>query len=388
MFVVATKLGLTSFGGPIAHLGYFHREYVERRRWLTPEAYAETVALSQALPGPASSQVGIAVGLMRAGPLGALLAWVGFTLPSAIALTVFALVLRDRGDISDSAWVHGLKLSAVAVVAFAVWGMARNLAADRTRATIAIASAVLALSWESAVAQVAIIVLAGIVGRVLFFAPGSRLEEAHLRIRLSRNAVVACWVIFALLLLGLPMFAATTSSHALDLFDTFYRAGSLVFGGGHVVLPLLERGVVSPGWLSQDKFLAGYGAAQAVPGPLFTLSAYLGASSGPTPNGVPGAALALVAIFLPSFLLIFGALPLWSFLMRNPTFQASLRGINAAVVGLLLAALYNPVWTSAVKGSADFSLALVGLVMLAFWKAPPLVVVIVTVAGAVMVDVF
>lgn len=386
VLLVSTKLGLTSFGGPIAHLGYFHREYVEQRRWLTPEAYAETVALSQALPGPASSQVGIAVGLMRAGPLGALLAWLGFTLPSAIALTIFAFVVRDIGDVSDTAWVHGLKLSAVAVVAFAVWGMARNLAADRDRATIAAGAAVLALSWETAIAQVAIIVLAAVVGRLLFFEPGAGRPEPHLRVPLHRKAVIAAWVLFFLLLGGLPIAAAAFDTQSLALFDRFYRAGSLVFGGGHVVLPLLERGVVDPGWLTQDQFLAGYGAAQAVPGPLFTLSAYLGAVAGPEPNGVPGAAIALVAIFLPSFLLIFGGLPLWSLLMRNPSFHAGLRGINAAVVGLLLAALYDPVWTSAVKTSSDFSLALVGLGLLAFWKAPPLLVVALTVIGAVLVD--
>lgn len=387
VLLVATKLGLTSFGGPVAHLGYFHHEYVERRRWLTPEAYAETVALSQALPGPASSQVGIAVGLMRAGPLGGLLAWLGFTLPSAIALTVFGFVVKDIGDVSDAAWVHGLKLSAVAVVAFAVWGLARNLAPDRERATIAAGAAVIALSWQTAAAQVAIIVLAAVVGRALFFSPDSSRLAAHLRVPLSRRAVVGAWLFFVALLGGLPVASASIDSHALALFDRFFRAGSLVFGGGHVVLPLLERGVVAPGWLSQDQFLAGYGAAQAVPGPLFTLSAYLGAVSGPEPNGVTGAAIAIVAIFLPSFLLIFGGLPLWSLLMRNPSFHAGLRGINAAVVGLLLAALYNPVWTTAVQSSSDFSLAVIGVGLLAFWKTPPLVVVAFTVVGAVLLDV-
>jgi chromate transporter len=385
VLAVATRLGLTSFGGPVAHLGYFHHEYVERRRWLTPEAYAEVVALSQALPGPASSQVGIAIGLLRAGLLGGVLAWLGFTLPSALVLLAFAFGVRAIGDVGDTAWIHGLKLSAVAIVAFAVWGMARTLASDRERATIAIAAAVLALAWQTAVAQVVIIVLAGIVGWRLFFAAGTR-PEAHLRVPVGRRMAVSAWVLFLGLLLGLPLIAAVADTHALDLFDSFFRAGSLVFGGGHVVLPLLERGVVSPGWITQDEFLAGYGAAQAVPGPLFTLSAYLGAVAEPEPNGVVGGALALVAIFLPSFLLIVGGLPLWSLLMRAPSFQAGLRGINAAVVGLLLAALYDPVWTSAVRTSSDFSLAVAGVGLLAFWKAPPLLVVACLAAGAVVVD--
>jgi chromate transporter len=375
VLLVALKLGLTSFGGPIAHLGYFHNEYVHRRKWLSEEAYSEVVAISQALPGPASSQTGIAIGMLRAGYLGGLMAWIGFTIPSALALIAFGYGVSEIGDVSQADWLHGLKIAAVAIVALAVWSMARSLAPDRERATIAIAAAIAVLSWETAFAQVAVIAIAGVVGWRMFQnlppAPDRDLQSG-----VGRNAAVTALVIFFVLLAGLPVLAAAADVHALDLFDSFYRTGSLVFGGGHVVLPLLEREVVAPGWVSESDFLAGYGAAQAVPGPLFTFAAYLGAVEGPHPNGAAGGFLALGAIFLPSFLLIVGGMPLWGLVRSKPAFQASLRGINAAVVGLLLAALYSPVWTSAILEPSDFAIAITCFGVLAFWKAPPWSVVL------------
>ncbi len=375
VFWVALRLGLTSFGGPVAHLGYFHNEYVDRRHWLSEEAYAEVVALSQALPGPASSQTGIAVGLMRAGLPGALMAWIGFTLPSAIALVAFGYGIGEISDVDSAEWLHGLKLAAVAIVGLAVWSMARSLAPDRERGTIALIAAVLMLSWTAAGAQVAVIALGGAVGWLLFRSTASA-AEVQLRTFVGRNVAIGAWVLFFGLLIGLPVVASLAESQAVELFDTFYRTGSLVFGGGHVVLPLLEREVVQPEWVSQDDFLAGYGAAQAVPGPLFTFSAYLGTVIQPAPSGVLGATIALTAIFLPSFLLIAGGMPLWRLLRTNQGFQAALRGINAAVVGLLLAALYDPVWTSAVLGPEDFAIAIAALGLLALWKAPPWAVVV------------
>lgn len=382
---VSTKLGLTSFGGPVAHLGYFHNEYVERRKWLTDDTYAEVVALSQALPGPASSQVGMAIGLIRAGLLGSIFAWLGFTLPSALVLIAFAYGVGEAGDVSEAAWLHGLKLAAVAIVAFAVWGMARNLAPDKERATIAIGAAVLALSVQTAFAQVGIILLAGVVGRRLFFSPGGA-PDTSFPVVIGRNVAIGAWVAFFILLFGLPVAAAVANSQALNVFDSFFRTGSLVFGGGHVVLPLLEREVVPPGWVTNDEFLAGYGAAQAVPGPLFTLSAYLGTIARPQPNGALGGMIALVAIFLPSFLLIIGGLPAWSLIRRNPSFLAALRGVNAAVVGLLLAALYSPVITSSVHSADDFSIAIASFGLLAFWKLPPWMIVGFAALAAVVVD--
>jgi chromate transporter len=384
VLLVATRLGLTSFGGPVAHLGYFHVEYVHRRRWLTEETYSEVVALSQALPGPASSQVGIAVGVLRAGYLGGLLAWLGFTLPSAMVLIAFGYGVSEIGNVEDQAWLHGLKLAAVAIVALAVWSMARSLAPDKERATLAILAAVVVLSWETAGAQVAVIAAAGVIGWRLFRSVPST-GAAEVASPVGRNVAVGAWVLFIGLLAGLPLVAAAADSHAVDLVDAFYRTGSLVFGGGHVVLPLLEREVVAPGWVSQDDFLAGYGAAQAVPGPLFTFSAYLGTVMEPEPSGVPGATLALVAIFLPSFLLIFGGLPLWSLLRARPAFQSALRGVNAAVVGLLVAALYDPVWTSAIVEASDFAIAVTAFGLLAFWRLPPWLVVVYAAAAAEVV---
>jgi len=380
IFGVATRLGLTSFGGPVAHLGYFREEYVVRRRWLDEATYADLVALCQFLPGPASSQVGIAIGITRGGLLGGLAAWLGFTLPSAIALVLFAYGLRGLGA-ADAGWLHGLKVAAVAVVALAVWGMARSLAPDRARATIAIVCAFCALLWPTGVGQVAIIAGAALVG--LWLLPTSAAAPTTVRlVPVSRTLGVAALVVFFGLLIALPIARQIAGSQALALFDSFFRVGSLVFGGGHVVLPLLQAEVVPPGWVTSEAFVAGYGAAQAVPGPLFTFAAYLGAVMGAPPTGLAGAAIALVAIFLPSFFMIVGALPFWDTLRGRSSFQSALRGINAAVVGLLLAALYQPVWTSAIHGPADVGLALTAFGLLAFWKAPAwLVVVLAAAAG-------
>jgi chromate transporter len=383
VLAVATRLGLTSFGGPIAHLGYFRAEYVVRRRWLDEQTYADLVALCQFLPGPASSQVGIAVGIIRAGLLGGLAAWVGFTLPSAAALVAFGLGLQAVG-VADAGWLHGLKVVAVAVVAQAVWGMARNLCPDRARATIAILAALATLAWPAALGQVAIIAIAGLAGWRLFAVPDTP-PARHRPVPLSARLGVAALTLQAGLLVGLPLLRAAWPSQALAVVDSFFRAGSLVFGGGHVVLPLLQAEVVPPGWVTNAQFVAGYGAAQAVPGPLFTFAAYLGAVMGPAPNGVAGAALALGAIFLPSFLLVVGVLPFWDALRGRPAAQAALRGVNAAVVGLLLAALYQPVWTSAIAGPADFGLALAAFGLLVLWKLPPwLVVVLAALGGAAL----
>lgn len=380
---VSTRLGLTSFGGPIAHLGYFREEYVVRRRWIGEAQYADLVALCQFLPGPASSQAGMAIGIMRAGVPGGVAAWLGFTLPSALALLAFAYGLQTIG-FAEAGWLHGLKIVAVAVVAQAVWGMARTLASDRERASLAILAAITVLASRSATAQVLVIVAAGVLGWILLPASGTS-TTTPMRVPLRKGIAIASLALFFGMLIGLPIARQVAPSHALSVFDSFYRVGSLVFGGGHVVLPLLQAEVVPPGWVTNSEFIAGYGAAQAVPGPLFTFAAYLGAVMHQTPNGWIGAGWALVAVFLPSFLLIVGALPFWELLRWRTSFQAALRGINAAVVGLLLAALYDPVWTSAIKSRADFGLALVAFGLLMFWRLPPwLVVVITAVGGAVL----
>ncbi|HEX6172579.1 MAG TPA: chromate transporter [Candidatus Binatia bacterium] len=378
---VSIRLGLTSFGGPIAHLGYFHEEYVKRREWIDEQSYADLVALCQFLPGPASSQVSIAIGILHARFLGGIAAWIGFTLPSALALIAFGLGIGAFAGASDAGWLHGLKVVAVAVVAQAVWGMARSLCPDRERATIAIVASIFTLAWPSAIGQLSSIVIAGLIGAVIF--PGSTSSShSHTRFPISKKTAIATWIIFFVLLVGLPFYRQISPSHALEVFDSFFRVGSLVFGGGHVVLPLLQTEVVGPGWVTNEQFVAGYGATQAVPGPLFTFSAYLGAVMSPEPNGWTGAFLALVAIFFPSFLLVTGALPFWDLLRSVPIFQSALKGINAAVVGLLLAALYNPVWTSAIYSPADFGLGLVAFGLLMFWKWPPWVVVVLTAVGA------
>jgi len=373
---VALRLGLTSFGGPIAHLGYFRDEYVVRRQWLDEKSYADLVALCQFLPGPASSQVGMAIGIARAGLPGALAAWLGFTLPSALLLVAFAFGVSAIDTVAAAGWLHGLKVVAVAVVAQAVWGMAKSLCPDRQRATLAMVAAIVTLSWPTAVGQLLSIIGAGIIGWS-FLAPATLASQAHAQFPVSKRAGVIAWIIFFVLLLGLPVIRPLAESHSLDVFDSFFRVGSLVFGGGHVVLPLLQAEVVGPGWITDEQFVAGYGATQAVPGPLFTFSAYLGAVM----NGWGGALLTLVAIFLPSFLLVVGALPFWDMLRGNINFQSALSGINAAVVGLLLAALYQPVWTSAIHAPADFALGLVGFGLLTFWQWPPWIVVLLSAAA-------
>ena len=377
---VSTRLGLTCFGGPIAHLGYFHDEYVARRKWLDERGFADLVALCQFLPGPASSKVGIAVGIIRAGLPGGLLAWLGFTLPSALALVAFAYGVSTIGTAAGAGWLHGLKVVAVAVVALAVWGMARMLCPDRERATLAILTAIVASTWPTAVGQVVPIVAAGLIGLRLF--PGlTPAPPLHMRVPIGKRLGAASWVIFAGLLVVLPLLRQASSDRALAVFDSFFRVGSLVFGGGHVVLPLLQAEVVGPGWVTNEAFVAGYGAAQAVPGPLFTFAAYLGFAMQREPNGWTGAGLALTGIFLPAFLMTIGALPFWDLLRSRTAFQAALRGINAAVVGLLVAALYHPVWTSAISTPTDFGLALLAFGLLAFWKWSPWLVVVLTAVG-------
>jgi chromate transporter len=369
------KLGLTSFGGPVAHLGYFRDELVVRRRWLDEASYVDIVALCQFLPGPASSQVGLAIGLLRAGLPGAFCAWLGFTTPSALALMLFGYGVTSFGDLGNAAWLHGLKIVAVAVVANAVWGMGRSLCPDRNRFTLAIAAAVIALVLPSSIAQIGAIVAGGLIG--WWFLPADvAAARASLAVRLDRRVSIAALVLFFALLAGLPLLAGATDAQGIRLFDSFYRSGSLVFGGGHVVLPLLQREVVPPGWVTNDAFLAGYGAAQAVPGPLFTFAAYLGVVMKLPPNGWLGGLICLVGIFLPSFLLIIGALPFWSELRRRAGVAAALKGVNAAVVGLLLAALYSPVWTSAILGPADLAIGLAAFLLLAVWKLPPWLIVI------------
>jgi chromate transporter len=378
------KLGLTSFGGPVAHLGYFRGEFVARRGWLEEPAYADLVALCQFLPGPASSQVGIGIGLLRAGVPGAFAAWTGFTLPSALAMVLFAYGVAHFAGTAGAGWLHGLKIAAVAVVAQAVWGMAQSLCPDRERASLAVLAAIVVLTVPTAAGQIGAIALGAVAGLIVLprAAPAS---GAGLAVPLGRGFALACLGLFFVLLIGLPLLAAAVPDHALELAASFYRSGSLVFGGGHVVLPLLQASVVPPGWITDDAFLAGYGAAQAVPGPLFTFAAYLGAAMEPAPNGWAGAIICLVAVFLPSFLLVFGALPFWAQLRDRPAAQTALCGVNAAVVGLLLAALYKPVWTSAIMRPVDFALAVTAFLLLSLWRTPPwLVVVLAAVAGQVV----
>ncbi len=380
VLAVFLRLGLTSFGGPVAHLGYFREEIVARRKWLNEAAYADLVALCQFLPGPASSQVGIALGLRRAGLPGGLAAWLGFTTPSAVGLILFAYGVAFFGDVEGVGWLNGLKTAAVAVVALAVWGMAGSLCPDKPRAAMAIAATVAMLTWPTGWGQLAVIAAAGIIGW-RFLRADQTTDECEKQFQVSHWLAVACLAVFAALLVGLPVAGRVVTAGALsgplDVFDSFYRAGSLVFGGGHVVLPLLQELVVAPGWVTNAEFVAGYGAAQAVPGPLFTFSAYLGTTldAGDGPMGWAGGLFALAAIFLPSFLLVIGVAPFWDRLRSWASFGGALRGINAAVVGLLLAALYDPVWTSAIHGPEDFGLALVALGLLAIWKWPPWLVV-------------
>ncbi|WP_462321989.1 chromate efflux transporter [Halochromatium sp.] len=381
VFRAFLKLGLTSFGGPIAHLGYFRHELVLRRRWLSEAAYADLVALCQFLPGPASSQVGFALGYLRAGLAGALLAWAAFTLPSAALLLAFAFGADSLSGPTGQDLIHGLKLAAVAVVAQAVWGMARTLAPDRERATIALAAVLVVVFVPTGFGQMAAIA-AGAVFGALWCRRVDQNAAGHLPLSISRRAGALLLALFLLLLLGLPAIAAWWSLPGLALFEAFYRAGALVFGGGHVVLPLLETGLVEPGWVSSDAFLVGYGAAQAVPGPLFTFAAYLGVIVEPGPDGILNAGIALLGIFLPGMLLLMGVLPFWDGLRHSAGARAAMAGTNAAVVGILGVALYHPVWTSAVASPSDFAIALTAFILLTAWKAPPWLVLMATVLAA------
>jgi chromate transporter len=375
------KLGCTSFGGPVAHLGYFRSAFVERRGWLSEAAFADLVALCQFLPGPASSQVGFAIGLGRAGIPGALAAWVGFTLPSAALMLAFALGVGAVGDALGGGWIAGLKLAAVAVVANALFGMARSLCPDRQRATFAVAALAVVVALPGVWGQVGAILAAGLAGRLLLTAQAQASERGELPVAVGRTTAVACLVLFFALLAGLPLAAALGQGQAVALLDAFYRAGALVFGGGHVVLPLLQAEVVPTGLVDAETFLAGYGAAQAVPGPLFTFAAFLGGAAG----GVGASLIALVAIFLPGCLLVIGTLPFWAELRARTDMRAALMGVNAGVVGLLAAAFYDPVWTSAVHRPADFAIAAGAFLLLAVWKVSPVVVVILgALAGIVL----
>lgn len=382
VFPVFLYLGLTSFGGPIAHLGYFRREFVDKRQWVDETSYADIVALCQFLPGPASSQAGMSLGLIRAGYAGALAAWLGFTAPSAALMIAFGYGAPVLREIAGSAWLHGLQIVAVAVVAQAVIGMARVLCPDPPRAALALGAAALMFLVPTSLGQIAVIAAGGLIGWAILV-PQQRRARA-LSLRIPRAASTAALTLFVALLLVLPVAAAISGDQVAALIDSFYRAGALVFGGGHVVLPLLEAEVVEPGWVSTDDFLAGYGAAQAVPGPLFTFAAYLGTVMMVPPNGWLGGLICLVAIFLPSFLLVIGALPLWNQLSQAAWAQSALSGINAAVVGLLLAALYDPVWTSAIFTLADFAIAL-GAFAALMLRTPPILVVAAAVALAAVV---
>ncbi|MBY0595767.1 chromate transporter [Bacillus bingmayongensis] len=368
LFLVSLKLGLTSFGGPVAHLGYFHYEYVQKRKWMDERSYGDLVALCQFLPGPASSQVGIVIGLSRGGFLGAIVAWSGFTLPSVLVLVFFASLLQQF-HVVDAGWIHGLKLVAVAIVAHAIWGMAQKLTPDRNRATIAVFTAAIALLFPSVWTQVLLIFIAGIVGWFLYrehaIPPTSKTH-----IPVPRITAALCLLLFFGLLFLLPILRPF--SHWIAMFDSFYRSGSLVFGGGHVVLPLLENEFVLNGMMTKEQFLAGYGLTQAVPGPLFTFASYIGTVLG----GTLGATLATIAIFLPAFLLVIGVLPFWDYVRRQPYIQGTLLGINAAVVGILLAAFYNPIWTSSIMSTTHFVIASLLFCLLAFWKVPPWIVVV------------
>jgi chromate transporter len=389
VFLIFLRLGLISFGGPVAHLGYFRTEFVERRRWLDEAAYGRLVALCQLLPGPASSQVGIALGLMRCGYPGAVAAWLGFTAPSAIMLILFGMGVAKSGSALHLEWFHGFLVAAVAVVAQALWAMGRSLCPDARRATVAVASACAALAMPGVAGQIIVILGGAIAGSLLASAPTLLLHQRAAGVgRTVGNAVSArsgllSFGLLAVLLAGLPVLAQLTAWYPIALFDDFFRTGSLVFGGGHVVLPLLQASVVPRGWLSNESFLLGYGATQAMPGPLFSFAAYLGSASSQPPNGWIGGIVAVVAIFLPSFLMVCGALPFVEAWNRHPRAGKALAGINAAVVGLLLAAFATPIWTSAISSAFDFGLAAAAFLLLVFWKWPPwLVVMLAALASA------
>jgi chromate transporter len=384
VLLVAARLGLTSFGGPIAHIGYFRDEYVVRRNWLSDGRFVELVALCQFLPGPASSQLGIAIGFGRAGYLGALLAWLGFTLPSAVAMILFAYGVTEFGG-DDAGWLRGLQIVVVAVVANALWGMGNQLAPDRSRITIAVLAAIALLVFGGVAVQLSVIAAGAALG-LIFLRPGDGEAPAPTGQRRGIGAAALALVLFAGLLVALPVASRIFADPVLEAFESFFRSGSLVFGGGHVVLPLLEAEVVGPGWVSANDFVAGYGAAQAIPGPLFTFSAYLGTIMGIVGPAWLGGLIALAAVFLPSFLLVLGLLPLWDRVRTIQSVRRALMGVNAAVVGILLAALYEPVFAGAISSASEFALAAAAFALLSFWKAPPWLVVLLTAAGGILLQ--
>lgn len=379
IFLVSTRLGLTSFGGPTAHLGYFHEEYVRRRKWMDEKSYADLVALCQFLPGPSSSQVGIGIGIIRAGILGGITSFIGFTFPSVVVLIAFALLMTGF-DVGNSGWIHGLKIVAVAIVAHAIIGMAESLTPDLKRKVIAIFALLVTLLWQTAFSQVGVILIAACIG---YFLQKQKNDGAVWQslFPISKRVGGFSLLLFVGLLVALPLLKEATGSHWVAMFDSFYRSGSFVFGGGHVVLPLLEKEFVPTGWMSEEAFLAGYGVTQAVPGPLFTFAAYIGTVM----NGWQGGLVATVAIFLPAFLLVIGALPFWDQLRNHPRITGAIMGVNAAVIGILIAALYTPIWTSSILETKDFALAIILFCMLAYWKLPPWVVVV---TGAVTGQIF
>ena len=380
ILLVSTRLGLTSFGGPTAHLGYFHTEYVRRKKWMDEKSYADLVALSQFLPGPASSQVGIGVGVMRGGVLGGITSFIGFTLPSVIILIIFASLLTTF-DIADAGWIHGLKIVAVVIVAHAIMGMSKNLAPDVKRKVIALFALVGTLLFQSVFTQVGVILIAGVIGFILYKNHDADDNKKAATFPIKKSFSAVCLVLFFILLFALPALRELTGSYWVAVVDSFYRAGSLVFGGGHVVLPLLEQELVPMGWISAEEFLAGYGATQAVPGPLFTFAAYLGTVM----NGWIGGLIATAAIFLPAFLLILGALPFWDLLRNNDKVKGAVMGVNAAVIGILISALYTPIWTSSILEPVHFALAAILFVMLVYFKLPPWVIVVTGALGGTLI---
>jgi chromate transporter len=379
LFLISTRLGLTSFGGPTAHLGYFHEEYIRRKKWMDEKTYADLVALAQFLPGPASSQVGIGIGVMRAGVLGGIVSFIGFTFPSVIALILFATLLTNY-DVGDAGWIHGLKIVAVAVVAHAILGMAKNLTPDLKRKAIALLALIGTLVAQSAITQVGVILVAALIGFLLYNKQLIVLDKTKSNFPISKKISALCFALFFGLLFLLPFMRELTGSYWIAMFDSFYRSGSLVFGGGHVVLPLLEQEFVPTGWITEEAFLAGYGATQAVPGPLFTFAAYLGTVM----KGWLGGLVATIAVFLPAFLLILGALPFWDQLRNNPKIKGAIMGVNAAVIGILISALYHPIWTSSILAPMDFALAALLFSMLSYWKLPPWMIVITGALGGTL----
>lgn len=377
---VSTKLGLTSFGGPVAHLGYFHDEYIRRRKWMDEKSYADLVALCQFLPGPASSQVGIGIGVMRAGVLGGIFSFIGFTLPSVFALIIFASLLHTF-EFGNAGWIHGLKIVAVVVVAHAILGMANKLTPDLKRRALALFALVTTLLWQTAITQVGVILLAGLIGYIMYHKEEMEEDKSIKNFHISHKIGYICLSLFFGLLIVLPIIREFTTNEWIALFDSFYRSGSLVFGGGHVVLPLLEQEFVRSAWLTSEQFLAGYGATQAVPGPLFTFSAYIGTVI----HGWQGGLFATFAIFLPAFLLLLGTLPFWDTLRKNPSIKSALMGVNASVVGILISAFYTPIWTSSILRPIDFALAAILFSMLVFWKLPPWVIVLLGAFGGLVI---